>query len=121
MRKIIAVFVVLLCFSCKGKKRIVPAGILEPQKMQAVFWDYIRADVFTRDFIKKPYLKTDTLENIRLQNKIFDFYKISRKEFYKSYAYYTEHSELMGVIIDSMIAKHSRPRSTKPVKPRNRL
>lgn len=107
MSKISALFFLVFFFSCADKKK-VPSGILPPEKMQHVFWDYIRADVFTRDFIKKDISKNDTVENINLQNKIFNYYKISRKDFYRSYDYYTNHSELMSVLIDSMLAKQNR-------------
>lgn len=107
MRTLLAVSFITLFISCSGKKK-VPEGIIEPQKMQRVFWDYIRADVFAKDFIKKDSLVNDTLENIKLQNKIFSFYHVSRKDFYDSYNYYINHPELMDVIMDSMIAKQNR-------------
>src|SRR4051812_31971991 len=104
MRKLFAVSILILLFSCNTKKT-VPSGILEPEKMQAVFWDYIRADVFSRDFIKKDSLHNDTLENIQLQKRIFAYYNISREDFYKSYSYYTSHPVLMNTLIDSIVAK----------------
>ncbi|MFT3908604.1 MAG: DUF4296 domain-containing protein [Ferruginibacter sp.] len=107
MRKLFAAFILILFFSC-GKKKTVPDGILEPRKMQSVFWDYIRADAYSRDFIKKDSTKNDTTENIKLQNRIFGFYKISRDDFYKSYDYYTVHPDLMNALMDSMIAKQNR-------------
>ncbi len=107
MRKLFAACILILLFSCH-KKKTVPEGILEPKKMQLVFWDYIRADVYARDFIKKDNAANDTLENLKLQNKIFSFYKISKEDFYKSYDYYTKHPELMNTLMDSMIAKQNR-------------
>jgi hypothetical protein len=107
MRTLFAVSIIAMFFSCQDKKKI-PEGIIAPQKMQLVFWDYIRADVFARDFIKKDSSRNDTLENIKLQNKIFSFYHISREDFYKSYDFYIDHPELMGVLMDSMIAKQNR-------------
>lgn len=107
MKKLFVVFIVALFFSCQGKKK-VPRGIIQPQKMQQVLWDYIRADVFARDFIKKDSLRNDTIENLEMQNKVFAFYHISREDFYKSYDFYIEHPELMNAVMDSMIAKQNR-------------
>lgn len=107
MRTLSAALILVLLFSCNSKKKL-PYGILEPQKMQSVFWDYIRADVYAKDFIKKDSSGNDTTENIKLQNKVFNFYNISRKDFYKSYDYYAAHPDLMNVLMDSMLAKQNR-------------
>lgn len=107
MRKLLVVctFISLLA-SCK--KKSVPDGIIEPEKMQAVFWDYIRADVYSRDFVKKEPRNNDTLENIKLQKRIFNYYHISREEFERSYDYYLNHPDLMNVLMDSINAKQNR-------------
>lgn len=115
MRNLFAVVIVISLFSC-GKKKAVPAGILEPKKMQLVFWDYIRADIFARDFVRKDSLKRDTIENVNLQNKIFDYYKISREDFYKSYKYYADHPDLMNALMDSMITKQNKLKLHQQVK-----
>lgn len=86
-------------------------GILTKEKMQAVMWDIIQADVFTDQFIKKDSLKNASLENIQLQNKIFAIHKISREAYYKSYDYYIYHTDLMKVILDSMTTKAERDRT----------
>ncbi|MEO8770993.1 MAG: DUF4296 domain-containing protein [Ferruginibacter sp.] len=107
MRILFAVTIIILFFSCSRKKKL-PEGILEPQKMQNVFWDYIRADVYTKDIMKKDSTINDTTENIKLQNKIFSFYKIDRTDFYKSYDYYEAHPDLMNVLMDTILAKQNR-------------
>ena len=107
MRTLFAVSVLIILFSC-NRKKMLPEDILEPQKMQAVFWDYIRADVYAKDFIKKDSSGSDTTQNIKLQSKVFSFYNITRKDFYKSYDYYTIHPDLMNVLMDSMLAKQNR-------------
>ena len=108
MRNVFAC-ILLVLVSCSGKKNL-PTGIIEPKKMQQVMWDYIRADVYSNDFLKKDSSKkmNDTLENIRLQNKVFGFYRITREEFYNSYNYYIDHPEMMDPLMDSMISKQNR-------------
>ncbi len=120
MRILFALPLLVFLFSC-SKKRVVPTGILEPKKMELVFWDYIRAEVYTRDFIKKDGIN-DTLQNVMLQKKIFAYYNISKEEFYKSYDYYTRHPELMTVLTDSILARQNRVKLEKQLKitkPRN--
>lgn len=106
MRILFALSLLFLLFSC-SKKRVVPEGILEPKKMELVFWDYIRAEVYTRDFIKREGIN-DTLQNAMLQKKIFAYYHIRKDEFYNSYEYYTKHPELMTVLTDSILARQNR-------------
>ena len=106
MRILFVLTLLVLLFSC-SKRRVVPTGILEPKKMQLVFWDYIRAEVYTRDFTKRDGID-DTLQNVMLQKKIFAYYHISKEEFYKSYNYYTKHPELMTVLTDSILARENR-------------
>lgn len=111
MRKLFAVPVLLLFISCSKSDR-VPENVISPEKMQLVFWDYIRADAFTKEFIKMDSVRRDTIENMVLQQKIFGYYKISRDDFYRSYHYYTDHPELMNTIMDSIIARQGRKKLT---------
>lgn len=100
------ILVALLFSSCSKKK--VPSDILPPEKMQAVYWDYIRADVFANEFIKKDSSKNVEVENARLQQAIFKLHKVSKVEFYKSYDYYLNHQLLMKDMIDTMIARQQK-------------
>ena len=100
-------FCLLIAFvACKS--RTVPRGILERDKMQAVLWDVIRADVFTRDYLSKDSSKNLLLENAGLQAGIFNQHHITRKEFYDSYDYYLHNSEQFRVILDSLGEKQRR-------------
>ena len=109
--KAVIVAIVLFCMTgCAGKTG-KDSGILNQEKMQAVMWDIIGADVYTEQFIKKDSLKNAPVENMQLQNKIFAIHKVTRADFYKSYDYYVSHSDLIKVILDSMTAKAERERS----------
>ena len=117
----IVVFIILICCiaGCRDKHEL-PSGILKSEKMQAVLWDVILAESYTSQFIKKDSLKDDSLENARLQQQIFAIHKISSKEFYDSYNYYSSHAELMNALLDSMTTKGEKEREkliySKPVK-----
>lgn len=107
MRNLLLLVVVSAFFSCSSKKEI-PEGILPPQKMEPVLWDYLRADAYSTDYLKRDSTVNDTLENLKLQQKVFAYYKISREDFYRSYDYYIKHSGMLTRIIDSMLAKQNR-------------
>lgn len=86
------------------------SDILPPAKMQAVLWDYLRADAFTTDFIAKDSALNPLLENVKLQKELFAYHHITKEIFYKSYRYYISHSKEMGPILDSLIAQKNRSR-----------
>lgn len=96
---------VLIVASCREEKS---AGIIPRQKMEAVLWDFIRADVYTFQYLKQDSVRDDTLENVQMQQKIFSSYKITRDEFVRSYDYYISKPELMEVMLDSIAARQSR-------------
>ena len=104
-------FITILFFSvgCSSPKK-KSADIISPDKMKLVFWDYLRANEYAFEIIKKDTTQNDTTLNLHLQNLIFNHYKISRQAFYKSYTYYTNNSNLLVPILDSMIAKHENTR-----------
>jgi hypothetical protein len=115
MRYVILIILSGFIFSCTNKNKI-PTGILKPEKMQDVFWDYLRADVYTTDHVRKDSNRNAVLENIRLQDKIFKLHQTSREQFDKSFTWYTNHRELMTNMIDSMVARKQREiGKTKPV------
>jgi hypothetical protein len=124
MRLIIILLTSLFLISSCGNKDKLPAGILKPDKMQAVLWDVIKADVFTAEFIKKDTAKNAAAENLKLQQQIFAIHKISKAGFYNSYDYYKLNSTAFKKIIDSMITLAERnhynktqslPTATKPL------
>lgn len=113
MRRAILMAVTCMLFSCGAKEKL-PAGVLQPAKMQAVLWDVIRADVFTNEFIKKDSTKNAVAENLKLQQQAFAIHKVSREDFYESYDYYKAHSAAFKKIMDSMVLKAERDRYSKP-------
>ena len=101
-----------LMSSCVNKDK-APAGVLKPEKMQAVLWDVIKAEVFTTDFIKKDSSKNATAENLKLQQQIFAIHKITKADFYTSYDYYKTNTVEFKKIIDSMVSVAERNRYIK--------
>ena len=112
MRIIFLLAGLVLINSCDSKNK-VPAGVLKPDKMRAVLWDIIKADVFTAEFIKKDSAKNAALENLKLQQQIFAIHKITKADFYRSYDYYKAHTEIFKKVMDSMVVRAEKDRYEK--------
>lgn len=110
MKRIIGTILLFSMLGCSTRQE-KSSGILPKEKMQAVMWDIIGADVFTEQFIKKDTLKNPVIENMQLQNKIFAIHKTTKVDFYKSYDYYMSRTDQMRIILDSITAKAERDRS----------
>ena len=106
MRLTYSLFLLVMLGSCSGDS--IPKEIIPPKKMQDVFWDYLRADVYTTDYIVPDSNRNAVAENLRLQNIVFANHKVSKEQFYKSYNYYLDHPELMTQLLDSMMAIQNR-------------
>lgn len=104
MKKILCAILLSSMLGCSNNQSKF-SGILPKEKMQAVMWDIIGADVFTEQFIKKDSLKNPSVENMQLQNKIFAIHKVTKVDFYKSYDYYMAHTDQMRIILDSITAR----------------
>ncbi len=102
MKKLSSIFVLIILFSCKNNN--VAENILSPQKMEIVMWEQMKADAYTKEFISKNSNIQLTTENYKLQQKIFDKFGIDKNDFYKTYKYYLNDVNLMGNLLDSIIA-----------------
>lgn len=114
MKKLIILLAVPALFYSCGNNDKIPAGVLKPEKMQAVLWDVIKADAFTNDFIKKDSSKNAAAENLKLQQQIFAIHKITSTDFYNSYEYYKENTVAFKKVIDSMVAKAEKKTNFNP-------
>lgn len=116
IRSSILILGLIVLNSCNSGNDI-PSGVLKADKMQAVLWDIIKADVFTDEFIKKDSTKNAATENLKLQQQVFAIHKISKTEFYKSYDFYKSNTPLFKVMLDSMIAQAERNKNNNITKP----
>ena len=112
MIRFLPLLILVLLSSC-GPKEEVPEGILKPAKMQDLFWDFTRAEVYSSYFAKRDSLRSEAIENLQLQEKIFKLHHVTKEEFYKSYTYYSNHKDLMTKMIDSIIARKKREKKDK--------
>lgn len=95
---IITVVIVIACN--RGK---VPSGILPPEKMEAVLWDMMRADILVTNYMmtKDPTTVRDTAVT-KLYHTIYSLHSISEEKFNKSFLYYKAHPELLKQVMDSI-------------------
>ena len=93
----------LLISSCSKKKEILP-----PEKMQAVMWEYIRADIYVNEFLKKDSSVNAEKEHAAILKKIFTKYQISKETFFENYQYYTSRSELVNPLLDTIFARQTK-------------
>ena len=114
MRFFIAILILILVGSC-NRKDDIPNGILKPAKMKELLWDFTRAEVYSSYFAKRDSLRSEAIENLQLQDKIFKLHHVSKDEFYRSYTYYSNHKVLMTMLIDSILAMQKREKNLKPV------
>ena len=103
---IVAIAIILSLLSCSKSK--IPSDIIPPEKMQAVLWDYIQADVYANEYLKKDSSKNIEIENARLQIQIFQLHKVSKEKFYKSYKYYLNNELLMKGMMDTMMVRQKK-------------
>ena len=110
IRVCILIYGMFLLTSCNNNGKI-PAGVLKPDKMQAVLWDVIKADAFTKDYIQKDSAKDALLENLKLQDQVFSIHKVTKEDFYSSYDFYKANPGLYKQIMDTIIARAGREKS----------
>ena len=114
MRKcVIYGLLVFLACACSDKNKL-PKGVLHEQQMREILWDMIRAGEFLNAFvINKDSSVNKIAESEKWYNKIYQMHKTSKAEFEKSYAYYSDHPDLMKELLDSL---SKRQISLQPLK-----
>ncbi len=118
MSRIFILFFSLFLLSSCGSNEEIPEGVLNPEKMQAVLWDVINADAYTKEFISKDSAKDAVKENLNLQQQIFAIHKVSKEAFYKSFDYYKTNTSAFKQILDSMTTQAERKNNEK-IRPTN--
>ena len=114
MKFVYCLFLLFLLHNCNNNK--LPKGILSFDKMEKILWEQAKSDAFTNEFIAKDSSKDLTIQNFKLQEKIFAKYKIDRKTFYLSYEYYLKHDELMKPLLDTIVVRNGRERDNQRIK-----
>ena len=107
MKNIFFLIVVSLFISCIGKNK-VPSEIIQPDKMQKILWDVIRAQALSTEFARKDSTVNEIAETKFLTQKVFEIYKITSTTFNQSYFWYTNHPDMMRMVFDSLNSQNQR-------------
>jgi hypothetical protein len=99
--------IMLVLFSCAEKGK-VPKGIIPPEEMKLIVWDLMRADEPAYKLKLDSSINTTNNKLMVMYNTVFAIHKISRNEFYKSYAYYEAHPDIHKEMMDSVQAFANR-------------
>ena len=102
MKQLAVIFFLVLFGSCKSS---VPEGILPPGKMQAVYWDLMRADEMVNYYAILDTAYGRTRHQDSFYAAILGIHQISHETFLKSKYYYETHPEKLKPVLDSI---HSR-------------
>mgnify|MGYP001598272161 CR=1 FL=1 len=82
-----------------------PRKHLPPEKMQAVYWDYLKADIFANEFLRRDTSQKPEVQSAKLQAQVFLLHKVSKEQFYRSYNFYLDHSDIMKNMLDTMLVR----------------
>ena len=94
MKNIFFLIVFSLFVSCLEKNK-VPSEIIQPDKMQKILWDVIRAQALSAEIARKDSTVNEIAETKVLTQKVFEIYKITSTTFIQSYFFFIIHSYLM--------------------------
>ena len=104
--KQLAYFLLIFCtVSCKPS---VPEGVLPADRMQALYWDLMRADEMVNYYalLDTSYIRTKHQDS--LYAAIFSIHQVSRETFLESKYYYETHPEKLKPILDSIHRRGER-------------
>lgn len=122
MKKLLAglVLIVLLSAACSRNER--PSGVLDREKMEAVLWDLIRADLFISNYLQVKDSALDKKDQgIRLYSQVLKMHGITQEQFRRSFYYYRSRPKLLQELMDSVSKRRDdtlgkRPGNRLPVK-----
>lgn len=88
------------CFACKGGP--VPAGVLPPQKMEAVWYDVIRVDEWADFAILQDSSFRNFSRRAALYDSVFRLHAITKDDYRKSVAFYQSRPDLLKNIFQDL-------------------
>ncbi len=107
MKNILRLVVFSLFWSCSGKNEI-PSEIIQPNEMQNILWDVMRAQALSAEIARKDSTLNEVTETKVLTQKVFEIHNITSTAFNLSYNWYTNHPDAMRIIFDSLNAQNQR-------------
>ncbi len=99
MKYLAYLFLTVFMVACKPS---VPEGVLPADRMQALYWDLMRADEMVNYYalLDTAYVRTKHQDS--LYTVILGIHQVSRETFLESKHYYETHPEKLKPILDSI-------------------
>ncbi len=107
MKNILLLVIFTLLWSCSEKNKI-PAEIIQPNEMQNILWDVMRAQALSTEIARKDTSINEIAETKVLTQKVFEIHNITSTAFTRSYSWYTNHPDVMRLVFDSLNAQNQR-------------
>ncbi|RYG54716.1 MAG: DUF4296 domain-containing protein [Chitinophagaceae bacterium] len=101
-----ACMIIMVFLAGCSPEKVPGSEVVSPEKMQAVLWDVVEADVHTFTTLRTDSSSNPARENARLQETIFRKHGLTREAYYTSLDYYLAHSEIFIPMLDSVMAHH---------------
>lgn len=109
IRKLIPLLLVAACSS----KPKVPKNILEPEKMEAVSWDLIRADGLLSHTIPADTLTHAKDKRTQLYQEVLRMHGVSKETFKSSLQFYQNRPDLLKAVFTQMTDRANKMPSFK--------
>ena len=110
MKRVFFVLVIAVFFT--GCNYRSSPAIIPVNKMIRVMWDMIQVDEFATGYLAKDSLKNIKTERIKLYQQVFTLHKVSEKEYFTSFKYYSARPDLFKTVVDSLSERASREQRT---------
>lgn len=93
----------VLCTNCTFNKK-KPSATISFDNVKVIMWDLYRADAYIANYISKDSVAKAKQASIELYERVFRTHKVSKEDFYKSYAYYLDNPDKHKILLDSLLA-----------------
>ncbi len=80
MKNILLLIIFSFLWSCSGKNK-VPAEIIQPDEMQNILWDVMRAQALSTEIARKDSSINEIAETKVLTQKVFEIHNITSTSF----------------------------------------
>jgi hypothetical protein len=101
-------YLLLIVFLASCSSANKPSKILEPQKIQVVFFDMMRIDAFVYQFASKDSSIKPNEKFLVLQEGVLKKHNVSRKQYETSINYYQNKPNEFKIILDSITNIYTR-------------
>ena len=99
MRIVLYFLLSSIIISCRSS---IPKDVLPPDKMKLVLWDIMQADELAEYNLTKDSSFAGLKKHVAYYQDVLSIHKITKDQFTKSLAYYSNHPEVFKIVLDSL-------------------